>query len=119
MGNFGNQVGAPVLFHLHIALRGFLDVLGDHQLAEFLQVRKTFEEQDPVDQLVGTLHLLDRFLVFDLVQLLETPILEHTRMQEVLVDRRQLIFKDNVEMLYDFLVAFRANNLSVGNLIIE
>jgi len=40
-------------------------------------------------------------------------------MQEVLVDRCQLIFKDNVEMLYDFLVAFRANNLSVGNLILE
>ena len=65
------------------------------------------------------LHLLDRFLVFDLVQLLETPILEHARMQKILVDRRQLIFKDNVEMLYDVFIAFHASNLSVDNSILK
>jgi hypothetical protein len=41
-----------------------------------------------------------------LAELVQTPIFVHARMQEVLIDRDQLIGKDLVEMLDDCNVAF-------------
>lgn len=47
---------------LQIALKHLFQALADHQRSDVLEVRMILEEQDAVDQLVGVLHLLDRFL---------------------------------------------------------
>ncbi len=44
------QNGHGDLFGLEIALEDFLNVLADEQLAEILEIRKTFEEEDALDQ---------------------------------------------------------------------
>ena len=71
--------------------RGILilrDVFANTQLAEILQVRQALEEQDAFDDDVGVLHLVDRLAVLVVAQLVEAPVLQHPRMQEILVDRR-------------------------------
>ena len=96
---------------LEIALQRFLGVLADQELVEILQVGQAFEEEDALDQPVGVLHLVDRFLLLVLAQLLQAPVVEHPGVQEVLVDRGQLVDEDLVEVLDDFLVAFHARLL--------
>ena len=97
---------------LEVAVERLGDVLADEELAEVLQVREPFEEQDAFDQLVGVLHLVDRFSALVLAELLVTPLLEHLGVQEVLVDRGELVLEDLVQVVEDFLVAFhRASGL--------
>ena len=74
-----------------VALDRFLDVLPDEQLVEVLQVRQAFEEQDALHEPVGVLHLVDRLLPLVLAETLEAPGVEHPRVQEILVDRRELV----------------------------
>jgi len=64
---------------------------------QVLEIRKTFQEQDAVDQHVGVLHLADRLVIGDLAEALEAPVVVHPRVQEVLVDRRQLVGEHRVE----------------------
>ena len=90
-----------MLLELEVALEDFLDVLADHQLAEVLQVRQALEEQDALDQLVGVLHLVDRLVHLVVAELVEPPVLQHPRMQEVLVDRREFVLEDLVQMRND------------------
>ena len=59
-----------------------------------------------IDQPVGVMHFLDRFLVLMLGQLADAPVLEHARVQEVLVDRCQFVLEAKVQELDDFGVAF-------------
>jgi hypothetical protein len=66
------------------------------------------EEQDALDQPVGVLHLVDRLLLLVLLQLLQAPVAEHAGVQEVLVDRGELVIERLVEVLDDFRVAFHA-----------
>ena len=58
---------------LEIAIEHFLDVLADVQRIEHLHVGKAVEEDDAVDQLVGVLHLLDRFLAPLLGERFQSP----------------------------------------------
>src|SRR3546814_21195246 len=67
----------------------FRSRLADFQLAEILQVRHALKQQHALDDLVGVLHLLDRFFVFVVAEPLEAPALPHPRMQEILVDGGQ------------------------------
>jgi len=60
------------------------------------------------------LHLLDRLVVLVLAEALETPVLVHARMQEVLVDRGQLDGELLVEELDDLLVAFHVASWGRG-----
>src|SRR5690606_36064382 len=53
----------------------------------------------------GMFHLVDRFLVLVPGQLLQAPVLQHLGMQEVLVDRGQLVVERLVEELDDLCVA--------------
>ena len=45
-----------------IAIEHFFHGLADMQRIEHLHVRKAVEEDDALDELIGVLHLLDRFL---------------------------------------------------------
>src|SRR5690606_27307251 len=75
------------------------------QLAQRLEVRQPLEEQDAVRQLVGVLHLVDRFLVLVLGEIFEAPVLQHLGVQEVLVDRGELVVERLVEVLDDLGIA--------------
>ncbi len=89
-----------------VALQDLGGVLANAQLAQRLEVRQSLKEQDAIGEHVGVLHLLDRFLVFVVGQFLQTPVLQHLGMQEVLVDRGQLVVEDLVEEFDDLGVAF-------------
>ncbi|MCY1425252.1 hypothetical protein D9M71_410360 [compost metagenome] len=100
------EIGMAGFLDTQVTLKHFLGVLADVQLAQVLDVRQAFKEQDALDQLVRVLHLVDGFVVLVLAELVQAPIFIHARMQEVLIDRDQLIGKDLVEMLDDCNVAF-------------
>src|SRR3569833_4408312 len=76
---------------VQVGLQALADRLADLQLVQVLQVRQAVEEQDALDELVGVLHLADRLVVGDLAEAAEAPVVVHPRMQEVLVDRGQLV----------------------------
>jgi hypothetical protein len=63
------------------------------------------EEEDALDQRIGVLHLLDRFLVFVAAELGDAPVPQHARMQEVLVDGGQLVGELGVQVLDDLGIA--------------
>src|SRR6056297_984116 len=96
------------VLHLQVALEDLLDVLPDHQLAEILQIRQSLEEQDALDEPVGMLHLVDRFLVFLLAEFFQPPVLQDPRVQEILVDGGQFVLEDLVQVLDDLGIAFHA-----------
>jgi len=81
---------------------------------QVLEIRKTFQEQDAVDQHVGVLHLADRLVIGDLAEALEAPVVVHPRVQEVLVDRRQLVGEHRVQQLDDRRFALHGALLEVG-----
>ena len=92
-----------------IASRSFCEVeaelfgngLADHHGAEALQVRDALEVEDPLDELVGVLHLADRLVAVVLAEAFVAPVVAHLGVDEVLVDRRQLGREDLVEQLDD------------------
>src|SRR5690348_15673026 len=51
-------------------------------------------------------HLVDGFMHLVLLQRLQTPVAEHARMQEVLIDGGQFVLEDDVEMTNDAGIAF-------------
>src|SRR5580704_10152241 len=103
-------------FGAEVAIEDLLDVLADMQRVEHLQVGKTVEENDALDQLVGVLHLLDRFLAPLLGERLVAPIVEQPVMQPVLVDCRQFVPQRLIEEVEDSRIAFhdRAPAMGVG-----
>src|SRR6476469_6685652 len=98
---------------LQIAFERFLDVLADHELVQVLQIRQTFEKQDALCQLLGMLHLVDRRVALVVRKVRESPVLEHFRVQEILVDRGQLVGQHFVQPLQDLGVTLHAR-LSAG-----
>src|SRR5690606_29971130 len=87
-----------------IEAQPFHQILADPELVEVLQVRQTLEQQDALDQPVGVLHLLDRGLVLVLRHPFEAPVLPHAGMEEVLVDRGELVLQHLVEVLDDLAI---------------
>ena len=75
--------------------------LADGDRAEPLHVGVPVEHQDPVDERVGVLHLVDRQVVEDLAEPAETPVVEHAGVQEVGVGDGQLERERLVEQLDD------------------
>src|SRR5690606_941918 len=98
-----------------VALQRLARALADAQLAQRLEVRQALEEQDALGQPVGVVHLLDRFLVLVLGQLLEPPVLQHLGVQEVLVDRGELVVQGLVEVLDVLRVAFHRVRAGAGD----
>src|SRR5690606_12587263 len=93
------QQGQGVQLQRQVALEDLARTLADAQLAQRLEVRQSLEEQDPLGEHVGVLHLVDGFLVLVLGQFLQAPVLQHLGVQEVLVDRGQLVVERLVEEL--------------------
>src|SRR3546814_21028006 len=63
----------------------------DAQPAEQLEVGEAAQKEDAVCQLVGMLHLVDRFLTLEMREPRDAPIVEHAVMQPILIDRSQQI----------------------------
>jgi len=104
------QTGLPVqgddeIADMARAVEQFLDILADVQRIEYLHVRKAVEKDDPVDQFVGVLHFLDRFLAPFPGEILQAPIVEQPVVQPVLVDRSQFVAERLVQEIDDLGVA--------------
>ena len=50
-------------------------IFADQQLVQFLQIGQSFQKQNAYDQLVGVLHLVDRFLMRMFAELVEPQFL--------------------------------------------
>jgi hypothetical protein len=105
MDDGGAQIVQPPLLKLQVAVENFGDILADQKLLQILQIGQTVEKEDPLDQPIGVLHLIDGFLMLMLAKLGDTPIVQHPRMQKILVDGRQLVLEDLVEVLKNRRVA--------------
>ena len=77
-----------------------------------LQIGKAFEEDDAVDELVGVLHLLDRFLALLLGEPREAPIVEQAVMQPILIDGGELVRQRLVEIFDDAWISLHSSLLS-------
>src|ERR1700722_8342065 len=78
--------------------------LSDLHRSQPLQVGVALQVQDPLDELVGILHLADRLVTEPLTQALVSPVVEHLCIQEVLVDRGELCREHLIEQFDDALV---------------
>ena len=87
--------------------QNFFDVLADAQRRKRLQVGVAFEEDDACDELVGMLHLFDRFSALLLGELGVTPIFKEPVVNPVLVDSTKFQKEGLVKPLDDFFVAFQ------------
>ena len=106
MGDAFAERGDGFVLQREVGVEDFLHRLADPEPADVLEVRQAFEEQDAFDERVGMAHLVYGFLVFVLRRAFAIPQFpEHPRMQEILVDRRQLVFQNIVENCDDFPVA--------------
>src|SRR5215813_3159100 len=83
-------------------------------LAQALHVGHALEVQDALDEPVGVAHLPDGLLAHLLPQPLVAPVLAHARMDEVLVDGRELGGEDLVEQRDDVVVALHEGSPRVG-----
>ena len=90
---------------LQVGVQALRHRLADAEAPEVLQVGQAVEEQDALDQPVGVLHLADRFLVDLLAETLEAPVIQHARVQEVLVDGGELVLQELVELGDDLRIA--------------
>src|SRR5262249_46180626 len=99
---------------LQVGFQHLLGILADAELAQVLQIWQPLEHEDALDQSVGVLHLLDRLVVLALAEALEAPLAVHARVQEVLVDRRELARELAVELLDHLLVAFHGTSRADG-----
>ena len=93
---------------LEVAFERFLRVLADQELVQVLQVGQAVEEQDALDQLVGVLHLVDRLVMLVLGEARQSPVAEHARVQEVLVDRGELVGQHRVQVTHDVRITAHA-----------
>ena len=60
------------------------------------------------------LHLVDGFFIFELGELLDAPMVEHAIMEEILVDRGQLVLEDLVQIIDDLWVALHGVILRIA-----
>ena len=86
------------LLEAHVAVEDLAHVLADHQLVEILEIGQPAEKEDPIDQPIGMLHLVDQFLVLVMAELGDPPVPQHAGMQEVLVDGGQFVFERAVQV---------------------
>src|SRR5713101_6285748 len=86
-------------FDLKIKRELVEDALAHPDLLKPRQIRNAVEMKDPLDNLLGMVHLADRLRADFLRQPLEAPVLAHHRMDKVLVNPGQLARKEFVEPL--------------------
>src|SRR5690606_35642398 len=88
-----------------IALERLLYVLANQKFPQVLQIGQAFQKEDALDQSIRMLHLIDRFLVRVLAELVHSPVVEHARVQEVLIDGRELVLQHGLQRAHDVGVA--------------
>jgi len=76
-------------------------VLADVDLPEALHVRQALEVEHALDEIVRVLHLADRLLAELLVEALVAPVFAHAGVEEVLVDRGELVREHLVQQVDD------------------
>src|SRR5437879_12782277 len=54
------------------------------------------------------LHLVDRFVLLVLLQAIQAPVAEHASVQELLIDRRELVLQNDVQMPQDLRIALHS-----------
>jgi hypothetical protein len=81
------------------------------QRIQHLHVGEAVEEDDAFHQLVGVLHLLDRFLAPLLGEVLQAPVVQQAVVQPVLVDGRQFVSQGLVQEIDDLWIALHAELL--------
>jgi hypothetical protein len=86
--------------------------LADVHLVEALHVGDALEVQDALDELVRVLHLVDRLLLHVVGEAVVAPVAAHLRVDEILVDRRQLSGENLVERVDDRLLALHGFHCS-------
>ena len=89
-----------------VGFENFLDILADAQRRDGLKVGMAFQKDDPLDELVGVVHFLDRLGAFLLGQLRIAPVVEKPVVQPVLVDRSEFEKQRLVKPLDDPFFAF-------------
>ena len=97
-------------FHREVGLEDFLDRLADLEFVDGLEVGQPAQEQNPLRENVGVLHLVDRFVPFVIGKTADAPIGENAIVQPVLIDRGQFIGECLVEVLDDLLIALHATD---------
>ena len=91
---------------LQITAQALLYALADQELVQILEVRKAFEEKNSFHQAFRVVHLVDRCLALVMRETIESPVIEHFRVQKILVDRGQLVRQHRVQPRDDSGVAF-------------
>src|SRR5690606_36289553 len=81
-------------------------VLADEQLVEILQIEQAVQHEDALDQTIGMLHFADRLVVFLLAELIQAPVAQHARMEEVLVDGGEFVLELLIQVLNNGGIAF-------------
>jgi bacterioferritin len=79
----------------------------DPKVLEFLNSQLT-GELTAINQYFLHAKMQENWGYTKIAKLVESPVAEHPRVQEVLVDRGELVAQDLVEVLDDFAVAFHA-----------
>src|SRR5205814_6335683 len=64
---------------------------------QILKIRKALEKENPLHQALGMPHFVDRCLPLVLRETLETPVLEHFRVKEILIDGGELVRQHRVQ----------------------
>ena len=97
----GRQAGDGLLLCVELGPELLRDRHADLHRKEPLHVGHAVEVEDPLDELLGVLHLAEGLLPALVGQALVAPVVLHLGVDEVLVDRRQLSGQDVVEQLDD------------------
>src|SRR6516162_6614558 len=102
------QLRDRLLLEPQVALEDLRYCLADEQLFLF-EAWRAAEKQDALDQHVGVLHFVDRFVVFIGAELDHAPVLQDASVQEILIERGHLILQNCVEVREDGRIALHGS----------
>src|ERR1017187_10284786 len=100
-----------VQFQLEIALDLLFDILPDVDMHQLGHAGRCIEEQNSLDEDLGVLHLVDGLLLDERSELVVLPVLTHLRVEEVLVDGRQLFFQRGIQFNDDFRISLHMGSI--------
>ena len=97
MGNGGVEIWQRSHFQREVAGEDFGQALSDPELADILEIGQSAKEENTLDEPVGVLHLIDRFLMFLVRKLGYAPVRQHPGVQEILADGGQFVLESRVQ----------------------
>ncbi len=113
-GDAGVEPGDGLQLEVEVQAELLGHGLTHHEGAEALQVGGALEEEDPLDDPLGVLHLVDGLVAGGVGEVLVAPVGLHLGVDEVLVDRRELGGQHLVEQLDDLAVALHGRPPTAG-----